>query len=142
MFAPVVGLIVAALICIIGLFILTQDPKSKVGIVLVIIGLVFLMKPAFAHDHNHPERNEYLKSLYSKDGTWCCNGDDVTYLDGSDWDTQRSGGGYRVRFEGQWLPVPDGAVVDTPNKLGTGLVWVGKGYDGTYVRCFAPGTLF
>lgn len=106
---------------------------------LLCAALIFL-NPAWGHDHNHPERNSYLKSLHSKSNTWCCNGDDVTYLDGSDWETK--GNGYRVRIDGQWLDVPDGAVVEQPNKLGTALVWIGKGWGGTTVRCFAPGTLF
>lgn len=132
-------IILPALLIMLGLFILTQEKESKFGLALVIIGVVFLIKPAFGHDMAHPERNKYLMSLHSKDGTWCCNGDDVTYLNGSDWETGKR---YRVRVDGQWLDVPDGAVVETPNKLGSALVWVSKGYSGTAVRCFAPGSLF
>lgn len=106
---------------------------------LILLVMALMIHPAFPHDHNNPERNDYLKSLYAKGGAWCCNGDDVTYLDGSDWETK--GNRYRVRIDGEWLDVPDSAVIEAPNKLGTALVWIGKGYSGISVRCFAPGSM-
>lgn len=106
---------------------------------LILVFFWAMIAVAFAHDHKNPERNDWLKSLHSKNNTWCCNGDDVTYLDGSDWEIK--GSRYRVRVEGQWLDVPDGALIEEPNRIGTAMVWLSKGYSGTAVRCFVPGSM-
>lgn len=92
---------------------------------------------ASAHDQHRPERNEWLKGLFSKNKTWCCNGDDYDQFD--DWEARE--GGYRVKFRGQWFDVPDGAVIGEPNRIGEALLWMNKGISGFSVRCFLPGAL-
>lgn len=89
-----------------------------------------------AHDHNHPALNDWYRSLYSKGGAWCCTGDDA---EEAEWDT--AGGKYRVRIDGEWIDVPDEAIVLGPNKAGAAKVWrtYVDGYPG--VRCFLPGSL-
>ena len=56
-----------------------------------------------------------------------------------DWESDR--GHYRVRIDGEWVVVPDGAVVTQPNRAGRTMVW--KHYiDGhPRVRCFIPGSM-
>jgi hypothetical protein len=105
----------------------------------VIIGSVLVLFSAavFAHDHNHPENNDWLKSLHSQNKTWCCNGDDTDAIE--DWEAR--GSRYRVKFKGQWFDVPESAIVDGPNKGGDALLWMNKGVSGMSVRCFMPGTL-
>jgi len=57
---------------------------------------------------------------------------------------------YQVMLEGQWVDVPDEAVLDVPNKYGKALVWYSKswrskvtGQEGDfYIRCFLPGELY
>jgi hypothetical protein len=50
------------------------------------------------------------------------------------------GGHYRVRIYGQWLVVPDDAVVTEPNRFGPAVVWpYNDRYDNTQIRCFMPG---
>lgn len=80
--------------------------------------LLFLISPAFAHDHNKPHLNDWYKSLHSKGKSWCCDGNDVTHLDGSDWEGR--GNKYRVRINGEWMDVPDEAVIESPNMDGNG----------------------
>jgi hypothetical protein len=59
-------------------------------------------------------------------------------VDDVDWDTQD--GQYRVRLNGEWVVVPDNAVVTEPNKFGPAVVWPYMGTDGqTQIRCFLPG---
>jgi hypothetical protein len=105
-----------------------------------IIALVFLVSSlvnrARAHDHNHAELDGWFKSLHSKAGAWCCNGDDA---EEAEWDT--SGGKYRVKIDGQWIDVPSEAIVEGPNKVGGARVWrsYADGHPG--VRCFLPGSL-
>jgi hypothetical protein len=54
---------------------------------------------------------------------------------------------YRVMLEGQWVNVPDEAVLDVPNKFGVAVVWYSltRGSDGGqksfFIRCFLPGQL-
>jgi hypothetical protein len=45
-----------------------------------------------------------------------------------------------VRLRGQWLVVPDAAVVAEPNRFGPAVVWPYQDADGaTQIRCFMPG---
>ncbi len=109
-------------------------------IVLLLLALAVgfaALQLANAHDHNHPERNAWLKSLHAKNNTWCCDGNDHDALD--DWET--SAGGYRVKFRGQWFDVPDDSIIEGPNKTGEALLWMNKGFSGPSVRCFMPGTM-
>ena len=102
--------------------------------------LIFLLTsfPALAHDHDHPELNEWMKGLYSGKGV-CCSGHDATVLTDSDWESRA--GRYRVRIDGEWVDVPPDAVVDAPNMDGRTLVWPTRGYLGVTIRCFMPGIM-
>jgi len=49
-------------------------------------------------------------------------------------------GHYRVRIDGQWVVVPDVAVVTELNRFGPAVVWPYHDPDGTtQIRCFMPG---
>jgi hypothetical protein len=68
----------------------------------------------------------------------CCSFADGFSVQDVDWDTQD--GHYRVRIYGQWLVVPDDAVVTEPNRFGPAVVWPYNDRDGnTQIRCFMPG---
>jgi hypothetical protein len=68
----------------------------------------------------------------------CCSFADGFRVDNVDWDTQDSH--YRVRLNGEWIVVPDDAVVTEPNKFGPAVVWPYMGTNGqTQIRCFLPG---
>jgi hypothetical protein len=46
-------------------------------------------------------------------------------------------GHYRVRIQGQWLVVPDAAVVTEPDRFGPAVVWTyNDRYGNTRIRCF------
>jgi hypothetical protein len=51
----------------------------------------------------------------------CCSDADGTALSDVDWEA--SDGHYRVRIEGQWIDVPDEAVIKEPNRAGRTMVW-------------------
>lgn len=89
-----------------------------------------------AHDHNHQELDGWFKSLHSRGGAWCCNGEDA---EEAEWDTGT--GKYRVFVEGQWIDVPADAVVEGPNKVGGARVWLYYTNGRPNVRCFLPGEL-
>ena len=68
----------------------------------------------------------------------CCSFADGVGVQDVDWDTQD--GHYRVRIYGQWLVVPDDAVVTEPNRFGPAVVWpYNDRYGNTQIRCFMPG---
>jgi len=79
----------------------------------------------------------WFDRLASGKGLCCSFADGVTVED-VDWDTQD--GHYRVQIYGQWIVVPDAAVVTEPNRFGPTVVWPYRDPDGTtQIRCFMPG---
>jgi hypothetical protein len=107
---------------------------------LLLAGFALLGYTVFAraHDHNKPGLDSWYSGLRSGKGP-CCGGPsvDATTLDGPDWETKD--GHYRVRIEGEWIDVPDDAVLNEPNRDGRTLVWPLRGYLGITIRCFMPG---
>lgn len=76
----------------------------------------------------------------------CCSFADGFSLADVDWDVQCATVAgveqcrYRVRVDGDWLDVPDDAVVTEPNRHGRAVVWPYKDTSGvTQIRCFMPG---
>jgi hypothetical protein len=79
----------------------------------------------------------WFNRLASGKGLCCSFADGATVQD-VDWDTQD--GRYRVRIYGQWIVVPDAAVVTEPNRFGPAVVWpYNDRYGNTQIRCFMPG---
>jgi len=128
---------------------------------LVSLTLLMVMVSAnvLAHDHLHPELNQWFHDLHSKGGQWCCDGSEALHLSDVDWATQNyptshfkvkipkdAESYYRALIEGKevetiWVNVPDDAVIEGQNKDGTTLVWPTYGTIGATVRCFFPGPL-
>lgn len=110
--------------------------------ILVLAGLLF-STPSQPHDHARPELDKWFKDLRAKgtpggQGALCCDGTDATSLEDPDWELKD--GHFRVRLNGEWVNVPDEAVVDAPNRYGPALVWPYTGYLPG-IRCFMPGSL-
>ena len=101
--------------------------------------MVLLTVLAYAHDHNNPSLNDWFKGLKSHGGFPCCDGSDAVHVSDPDWKSED--GHYAVKLDGEWIVVPDNAVIDEPNLAGPALVWPVKGYNGTWIRCFMPGTM-
>ena len=79
----------------------------------------------------------WFDQLASRNGL-CCSFADGFSVQDVDWDTQD--GNYRVRLYGEWILVPDDAVVTEPNKFGPAVVWPYMDAKGvTQIRCFLPG---
>jgi hypothetical protein len=69
----------------------------------------------------------------------CCSFADGFKIEDVDWDTRD--GRYRVRLNGEWIVVPDAALVTEPNRFGPAVVWPYQDADGaTQIRCFMPGS--
>ena len=88
--------------------------------------------------HANSPLKPWFDQLASGNGL-CCSFADGFKVDDVDWDTQD--GHYRVRLNGNWIVVPDNAVVTEPNKYGRAVVWPYMSKDGnTQIRCFMPGS--
>ena len=67
-------------------------------------------------------------------------------LDDSEWDIKDNK--YRVFLQGEWIVVPDDAVLSDPNKFGKAIVWLhdyadivsGDVHTITRIQCFIPGS--
>lgn len=93
------------------------------------------------------EIQDWIKGLRSgQQRSPCCD------LSDGDFTQQdlRVGADGRTHFfatvEGEWVEVPDDAIVREPNRIGRPIVWVTRwmGLEGkpvTFVRCFLPGAL-
>src|SRR6266704_3455154 len=90
-----------------------------------------------AHDPGRPELNDWFNKLASGKGL-CCSFADGTAIPMVDWETK--GGKYRVRIDNEWIDVPEDAVITEPNRAGRTMVWPMRGYLGTSIRCFMPGS--
>jgi hypothetical protein len=96
----------------------------------------------WANDPLHP----WFDSLQNKAGLYCCAKADGHPLDESEWDIKDNH--YRVVVNGEWMVVPDDAVLSGPNKFGKAIVWLWPsreiaewgGGGSNLIRCFIPGS--
>jgi hypothetical protein len=110
--------------------------------VAVLIGIAaFLAGKASARDDGRyagSPLKPWFDTLKSSKGLCCSFADGLAVLD-PDWDSKD--GHYRVRLDGEWIVVPDDAVITEPNRAGRTMVWPIKGSLGTMIRCFLPGSM-
>ena len=114
------------------------------GPVLAVVAscmLVFVPGRVAAHDDGRyadSPLKAWFDQLASGKGL-CCSFADGASVQDIDWDTKD--GRYRVRLDGEWIVVPDAAVVKEPNRFGPAVVWPYKDATGTtQIRCFIPGS--
>lgn len=120
---------------------------------IVIGGLLLLHQCAHARDRDgryaksDPALHDWFEGLRSGKGP-CCSDADGSSVSDVDWRTKD--GHYQVRLDVafeigktdmQWIDVPDDAVITEPNKIGKTMVWPIRGYLGTTIRCFMPGSM-
>ncbi len=114
---------------------------------IIALAAMLAIQFAYARD-NGRYANSPLKSwfdrLASRRGL-CCSFADGVVVEDPDWavvsDVAKPEVHYRVLIEGQWIDVPDDAVITEPNRLGKTMVWPMTGVDGITVRCFLPGSM-
>jgi hypothetical protein len=80
----------------------------------------------------------WFDSLRSGRGP-CCSDADGSVVSDVDWESKD--GHYRVRLDGQWVDVPDDAVITVPTRAGRTMVWPMKDSGGISIRCFLPGSM-
>ena len=110
---------------------------------ILIICLVMTIGTAAARDPDGRFVNSPLKDwfngLASEKGPCCSDADGMTVED-PDWETKK--GHYRVRLNGEWVDVPDEAVINAPNRAGRTIVWpLYNNGKLNQIRCFIVGPL-
>jgi hypothetical protein len=85
-----------------------------------------------------PEIKAWFDKLASKRGP-CCSDADGSVVSDVDWTS--NDGHYRVRLDGQWVDVPDEAVITVPNRVGRTMVWPIRFPNEVMIRCFMPGAM-
>jgi hypothetical protein len=113
-----------------------------IGFAVLLLGLASQLGHArdrgqFANAN--PELRAWFNALKSGKGP-CCSDADGTAVSDVDWES--GDGHYRVRIDGEWVVVPDNAVITEPNRVGRTMVWpIRDGVGGLYIRCFMPGSM-
>jgi hypothetical protein len=95
------------------------------------------------YGHIPQQIRQWVEGLADGKGIPCCATADGTVPDEFTWDIGANH--YRVKVYGQWVIVPDAAVIKGSNRLGHAVVWIA--YDDPVfeaepvlmVRCFLPG---
>jgi hypothetical protein len=108
---------------------------------LTAIGIALLFGNALARDdgrYSGSPLKPWFDGLKSGKGLCCSDADGIAISD-PDWESKE--GHYRVRLDGQWIMVPDDAVITEPNRAGRTMVWPVKSSLGTSIRCFLPGSM-
>jgi hypothetical protein len=114
----------------------------------LLIGLL-IGAPVPAHAHwtgptpaGAPDK-PWWNGLHAQDSDVpCCDIANGQKVEDVDWDTRKGDDRkvhYRVRLDGQWIVVPDAAVVTVPNRFGPAVVWPYEAGGQTFIRCFMPG---
>jgi len=110
---------------------------------LFTVALLCISFAAIARDRGQyanvdPEIKAWFDKLASKRGP-CCSDADGTAVSDVDWES--TNGHYRVRLDGQWIDVPDEAVITVPNRVGRTMVWPIRYPGEVFIRCFMPGAM-
>jgi hypothetical protein len=117
---------------------MNKEPWRVTPTVVAIALFALTAGGASGHDPSRPELNGWYESLHSGKGP-CCDGSEAKRVDDADWDSKD--GHYRVRIDGEWVDVPNDAVVDGPNRAGRTMVWPYYLNGHPKVRCFMLGTM-
>jgi hypothetical protein len=112
----------------------------KATAALIVLAALFAGSATARDDGRYAQSplKSWFDSLRSGKGL-CCSDADGSVVADVDWESKD--GHYRVRLEGQWVDVPDDAVVTVPNRAGRTMVWPVKGASGILIRCFLPGSM-
>ena len=85
-------------------------------------------------DHVPPDIRAWFKRVTAPNGVPCC---DVSDGHRTAYDVR--GGAYWVPIEGQWMQVPERAVIrDQGNPIGEAVVWYVHHRGAIIISCFVP----
>ena len=85
-------------------------------------------------EHVTPDIRAWFKSVIAPNGVPCC---DISDGHRTTYDVRE--GAYWVPIEGQWMAVPERAVIrDQGNPVGEAVVWYARYQNMVIIRCFVP----
>jgi len=108
-------------------------------VVALVAGLAALAGTASAFDHGQyndvpADIRAWFKSVMAPNGVPCC---DISDGHRTDYDVRA--GTYWVPIEGQWMEVPERAVIrDRGNPVGQAVVWYVHHRGAIIISCFVP----
>jgi len=106
-----------------------------VGALYVAFFCSVLATKGWPHDHNHPENDDWFRSLTNSRGGSCCDGTEAKRVEDVDW-RDEEGGAYSVKINGVWVRFEKDQIVTATNRYGYAMYW---DFHGVYT-CFMPGT--
>jgi hypothetical protein len=115
------------------------DEEDRMHRLALCVWLTALTSAAFAvdngqYDHVPPDIRSWFKSVIAPNGVPCC---DVSDGHRTEYDVR--GGAYWVPIEGQWMEVPERAVIrDRGNPVGQAVVWYVHHRGAIIISCFVP----
>src|SRR4030095_12749134 len=109
--------------------------RLRTAVVLIGSAAVFAGSATARDDGRYANSplKSWFDSLRSGKGP-CCSDADGSAVADVDWESKD--GHYRVRLEGQWIDVPDDAVITVPNRAGRTMVWPVQDSAGSLIRSF------
>lgn len=118
--------------------------KALMLALIVLAVVLFWVGLTYARDlgqyaQQSPDLKRWVEGLTDADQKSCCAFADGYKPEDIEWDT--AGNGYRVKIVGEWLSVPDAALIKEPNRLGYAVVWYFIQNGKPVIRCFLPGDL-
>lgn len=101
--------------------------------------LIALTLPLQARDdgrYANSALKPWFDSLRSERGP-CCSDADGSVVSDVDWKSDH--GRYRVRIDGEWIDVPNDALITEPNRAGRAMVWPFYLQGRVQIRCRTDG---
>ena len=111
----------------------------RLALCVWLIAMTALTRAAFAfdngqYDHVPPDIRAWFKSVIAPNGVPCC---DISDGHRTDYDVRA--GSYWVPIEGQWMEVPERAIIrDRGNPVGQAVVWYVHHRGAIIISCFVP----
>ncbi|WP_167770998.1 hypothetical protein [Bradyrhizobium niftali] len=111
----------------------------RLALCVWLAAMTALTSAAFAfdngqYDHVLPDIRAWFKSVIAPNGVPCC---DISDGHRTDYDVRN--GAYWVPIEGQWMAVPERAIIrDRGNPVGQAVVWYVHHRGTIIISCFVP----
>jgi hypothetical protein len=110
----------------------------RIALVALLAGMIALTGAALAFDNGQygnvpPDIRAWFKGVMAPNGVPCC---DISDGHRTDYDVRN--GAYWVPIEGEWMAVPERAIIrDRANPVGQAGVWYVR-HRGSIISCFVP----
>jgi hypothetical protein len=116
-----------------------EDRMRRLAHIALLACLSILATAAFAFDNGQyenvpPDIRTWFKSVMAPNGVPCC---DISDGHKTEYDFRE--GAYWVPIEGQWMAVPERAIIrDRGNPVGEAVVWYVHHRGSIIISCFVP----